>query len=117
MNEYPESCDTTPFWERLPEVAISFGSSSSSELVYLGVPTITLLSDHQGKEQFPKTGTFIADDPGIQRALEQLSRLLSDKQFYLDFLNQQRSEMLGEDFSLNETTERIIDTIITVAGK
>ncbi len=99
FNRHPDFCDFSDFWESLPEVALSLGSSSTFELIYLGVPVVTLYPERFESDYFPITGTYPNTTEGVSQAL-QLIRSTLDQKGERDSLlrNQQQelSEMLAD---------------------
>jgi hypothetical protein len=99
LNRHSAFCDFSDFWESLPEVALSLGSSATFELIYLGVPVVTLYPESFESDYFPITGTYRNTTEGVAQALQLIRRILEHKIDRDSLLrNQQKelSEMLGD---------------------
>jgi hypothetical protein len=115
LNRHSDFCDFSDFWESLPEVAFSLGSSATFELIYLGVPVITLYPESFESDYFPMTGTYRNTSEGVSRALQVIRSALEHKVQRDSLLrNQQQdlSEMLAE---VPNSLKRIVSVIIAEA--
>ena len=106
-------CNFSDFWESIPEVALSLGSSATFELIYLGVPVITLYPERFESDYFPTTGTFRNTTEGISQALQVIRGVLDNKVERDSMLRNQRQELseLLEDSP--KTLKRIVSVIVS----
>ena len=112
LNRHSDFCDYSDFWESLPEVALSFGSSATFELVYLGVPVITIYPDFFESDYFPITGTYRNTTEGVSQALQVIRSLLDHKverESLLRYQQQELSEMLAD---APNSLKRIVSVVI-----
>jgi hypothetical protein len=93
LNRHSDFCDYSDFWESLPEVALSLGSSATFELIYLGVPVITIYPDTFESDYFPITGTYRNTTEGVSQALQVIRSVLDHKEERESFLRNQRQEL------------------------
>jgi hypothetical protein len=106
-------CNFSDFWESIPEVALSLGSSATFELIYLGVPVITLYPERFESDYFPTTGTFRNTTEGISKALQVIRGVLDNQVERDSMLRNQRQELseLLEDGP--KTLKRIVSVIVS----
>jgi hypothetical protein len=90
---FPLLHDRTPFWLAKPSIAISLGSSSTWELIYLGVPVITILETGYELDFWPKSATFMASEEGIESAFMLLRELRSNPEKREALLREQQREL------------------------
>jgi hypothetical protein len=99
FNRHSEFCDFSDFWDSIPDVALSLGSSATSELVYLGVPVITVYPESFGINYFPITGTYSNTTEGVSQALQVIRSVLEhkiDRDSLLMNQQQELSELLED---------------------
>ncbi len=99
LNRHPDICEFSDFWDSIPEVALSLGSSATSELIYLGVPVITIHPERLESDYFPSMGTYRNTTQGVANALQAIKSALDNTGYREALLRDQRqelSEMLAE---------------------
>jgi hypothetical protein len=112
LNRHSDFCDFSDFWETIPEVALSLGSSATFELIYLGVPVITIYPESFENDYFPKTGTYRNTDEGISQALKVIRRILDDKVDRGLLLRNQRLELSEMMADAPKALTRIVSVIV-----
>ena len=115
--EFPEFCETTPFWEEVPELAISLGSTSSQELIHLGVPEVTLVHSDHSPERFPSVGQFPFSSEGTESALIRVKDLLGNPENRLNFLRAQQEEISDLRDDAEKALGRIIGYVVREATR
>ncbi len=112
LNRHSNFCDFSELWESIPEVAISFGSSATFELIYLGVPVITIYPETFESDYFPSTGTYPNTTEGVSKALQAIKSVLSHKGERLAMLRTQRQELAEMMADAPKSLERIVSVIV-----
>jgi hypothetical protein len=118
LNRHSNSCDFSELWESIPEVALSFGSSATFELIYLGVPVITIYPETFESDYFPRTGTYPNTPEGVSQSLRVIKSVLSHKGQRDALLSNQRKELAEMMADAPKSLERIISVIFaeTLSG-
>lgn len=109
---FPHLCDFSNFWEQSPRVAISLGSSSTSELIYLGVPVVTLSPEIIEEGIFPKAGSFPNSAKGQKMAFEMVADLMGNPASRSQLVERQRQELASPISEASGTLKRIVDFIL-----
>lgn len=112
LNRHSDFCDFSDFWESLPEVALSLGSSATFELIYLGVPVITIYPEFFESDYFPITGTFQNSTEGVSQALQAIRSVLDHKRERDALLRNQREELSKMLEDTPKSLERIVSVIV-----
>lgn len=108
---HPDLCDRTPFWVSLPSIAISMESSSSWELIYLGVPVITILEDDGNRKRFPNAGTFTWSPSGVEAAMQLVALICKDAEKRRLFMREQQLELRTMHYNAEKTLDRILEEL------
>jgi hypothetical protein len=111
-NVFPSLCNSSNFWDSVPELALSLGSSSTFELIHLGVPVITIVPSAFEADYFPKAGSFENTPAGIRQALHATKELLASQEKRERLLRNQQHENAGLSLSSSLTLSRIMATLI-----
>ena len=112
LNRHSDLCDLSEFWESIPEVALSLGSAATSELIYLGVPVITLYPESFESHYFPITGTYPNTPEGVSQALQIIRSVLDNKAERDSFLRNQRQELSELLVDAPKSLKRIVSVIV-----
>ncbi len=112
LNRHSDFCDYSDFWESLPEVALSFGSSATFELIYLGVPVITIYPETFESDYFPITGTYRNTTEGVSQALQVIRSVLDHKEERESLLRNQRQELSEMLADTPKSLKRIVSVVI-----
>lgn len=112
LNRHSDFCDFSDFWESLPEVALSLGSSATFELIHLGVPVITVYPESFDSDYFPISGTFRNTSDGISQALTVLRTVLNHKEEQDSLLKNQRRELSDMLTEAPESLKRIVSVVV-----
>jgi hypothetical protein len=112
LNRHPDFCDFSDFWESLPEVALSLGSSATFELIYLGVPVITIYPERFENDYFPITGTYRNTTEGVSQALQVIRSILDHKGERDSLLRNQRQELSETLEDTPKSLKRIVSVIL-----
>jgi hypothetical protein len=112
MNKYADFCDFADFWDSIPEVALSLSSASTFELIYLGVPVITLYPESVESDFFPITGTYRNTSEEVTQALRAINNVLEHKVERDSMLSHQRQELLEMFADAPNSLNRIVSVIV-----
>jgi hypothetical protein len=112
LNRHSDFCDFADFWESIPEVALSLGSASTFELVYLGVPVITVYPDSFESDFFPIKGTYRNTPEEVTQALRAISNVLDHKVARDSLLSHQRQELSEMLADAPKSLKRIVSVIV-----
>ncbi len=112
LNRHSDFCDFSDFWESLPEVALSLGSSATFELIYLGVPVITVYPESFDTNFFPITGTFRNTSEGFSQALTYMRTILDHKEERDSLLRNQRQELSELFAEVPMSLKRIVSVVL-----
>lgn len=96
-------------WNEIPLVGISIESTSTDELLYLGVVCITLCTKAYIGTRYPKTGSF-SIDTDIEAIAFFLKQLLENPVFYKKILKKQQMER--REFAFDSYPEKKIVNFI-----
>ncbi len=110
FNRHSDFCDSSDFWESLPEVALSLGSSATFELIYLGVPVITIYPDFFESDYFPITGTYRNTTEEVSQAIQMIGSVLDRKEERDSMLRNQREELS----QMIEDTPKSLESIVSI---
>jgi hypothetical protein len=110
-NRHSDFCDFSDFWDSIPEVALSLGSSATSELVYLGVPVITIYPESFESDYFPIAGTYRNTVEGVSQALQAIRSVLEHKEERESLLRNQRRELSEMLTDAPKSLKRIVSVI------
>jgi hypothetical protein len=112
LNRHSDFCDFSDFWESIPEVALSLGSSATFELVYLGVPVVTIYPESFDSDYFPITGTYRNTTEGIYQAIQVIRGLLDHKEERDYLLRNQRQELSEMFVEVPMSLKRIVSVVL-----
>jgi ABC-type Fe3+-hydroxamate transport system substrate-binding protein len=112
LNRHSDVCDFSDFWDSIPEVAVSLGSSSTFELVYLGVPVITVYPESFESDYFPSAGTYLNTTKGVSQALQVIGSVLDHKEERDSLLRNQQQELSEMLADAPKSLKRIVSFIL-----
>ena len=112
LNRLSDFCDFSDFWDSIPEVAVSLGSSATFELVYLGVPVITIFPESFESNYFPIAGTYRNTTEGVSQALQVIRSVLDNKEERDSLLRNQQQELSEMFADAPKSLKRIVSFIL-----
>lgn len=99
-----------------PKLAISLGTSATHELIYFGVPVITLRPKSFDERLFPEVGSFYDSVEGRKMAIETIVDVLGDPKIESNFINRQRAELETTISEATGTLQWITDFVLEQAS-
>jgi hypothetical protein len=93
-SRFPSRIYDEYLWDSIPNIAISFGSTITNEVIYHDCPCITICQESlEIGLYYPITGSFLLTQP-TKNIIEIINRLISDQEFYSDFSDRQKEESI-----------------------
>jgi hypothetical protein len=112
LKKHSDFCDFSEFWESIPEVAFSLGSAATFELIYLGVPVITVYPESFESDYFPITGSYGNTTEEVTQALRAISNILDHKVERESLLRNQQQELSEILADAPRSLDRIVSVIV-----
>jgi hypothetical protein len=112
FNRHSDLCDSSDFWDSIPEVALSLGSAATFELIYLDVPVVTIYPESFEGDFFPITGTYRNNSEEVTQALRAIRNILDNKVERDSLLRKQQQELSEMFADAPKSLNRIVSVIV-----